>query len=121
MTSPSCGVPSPARAAPREDDEPATAAGGDGTEDGDIVAVAARVFWRGALSTLSPARNCCGSSGCPPFRAAITDFGVPALVATSVTAPDVEVIAADTINDADDSVLASDVRYRFAIDTATLG
>ena len=34
---------------------------------------------------------------------------------------DVEVIAADRINDAYERVLASDVRYRFVIDTATLG
>ncbi len=34
---------------------------------------------------------------------------------------DVEVIAADRINEAYDRVLASDVRYRFVIDTATLG
>ena len=33
---------------------------------------------------------------------------------------DVEVIAADRINDAYERVLASDVRYRFVIDTATL-
>ncbi|MFU8854863.1 NAD(P)-dependent alcohol dehydrogenase [Micromonospora sp. SL1-18] len=34
---------------------------------------------------------------------------------------DIEVISADKINDAYDRVLASDVRYRFVIDTATLG
>ena len=34
---------------------------------------------------------------------------------------DVEVIAADRVNDAYERVLASDVRYRFVIDTATLG
>jgi uncharacterized zinc-type alcohol dehydrogenase-like protein len=34
---------------------------------------------------------------------------------------DVELISADQINDAYDRVLASDVRYRFVIDTATLG
>ncbi len=34
---------------------------------------------------------------------------------------EVEVIAADRINDAYERVLASDVRYRFVIDTATLG
>ncbi|MGV9945750.1 IS701 family transposase [Rhodococcus aetherivorans] len=34
---------------------------------------------------------------------------------------DVEVIPADRINDAYERVLASDVRYRFVIDTATLG
>ena len=35
-------------------------------------------------------------------------------------APDVELIAADQINEAYERVLASDVRYRFVIDTATL-
>jgi uncharacterized zinc-type alcohol dehydrogenase-like protein len=35
-------------------------------------------------------------------------------------APEVELIAADAINDAYERVLASDVRYRFVIDTATL-
>ncbi|GAA4642043.1 NAD(P)-dependent alcohol dehydrogenase [Gordonia humi] len=35
-------------------------------------------------------------------------------------APEVEVIGADAINDAYERVLASDVRYRFVIDTATL-
>ena len=35
--------------------------------------------------------------------------------------PEVEVIAADRINDAWERVLASDVRYRFVIDIATLG
>lgn len=34
---------------------------------------------------------------------------------------EIEVIAADQINDAYDRVVASDVRYRFVIDTATLG
>jgi uncharacterized zinc-type alcohol dehydrogenase-like protein len=34
---------------------------------------------------------------------------------------EVEVIAADRINEAYERVLASDVRYRFVIDTATLG
>ena len=34
---------------------------------------------------------------------------------------DVEVIPADRINEAYERVLASDVRYRFVIDTATLG
>lgn len=34
---------------------------------------------------------------------------------------DVELISADKINDAYERVLASDVRYRFVIDTATLG
>ena len=33
---------------------------------------------------------------------------------------EVEVISADRINDAYERVLASDVRYRFVIDTATL-
>ena len=33
---------------------------------------------------------------------------------------DIEVIPADKINDAYDRVLASDVRYRFVIDTSTL-
>jgi alcohol dehydrogenase (NADP+) len=33
---------------------------------------------------------------------------------------EVEVIAAEQINDAYERVLASDVRYRFVIDTATL-
>ncbi|MDT0269810.1 NAD(P)-dependent alcohol dehydrogenase [Streptomyces sp. DSM 44915] len=36
-------------------------------------------------------------------------------------APEVETISADQINDAWDRVLASDVRYRFVIDAATLG
>jgi alcohol dehydrogenase (NADP+) len=36
-------------------------------------------------------------------------------------AADVELISADKINDAYERVLASDVRYRFVIDTATLG
>ncbi|RMI12869.1 NAD(P)-dependent alcohol dehydrogenase [Cellulomonas triticagri] len=36
-------------------------------------------------------------------------------------APEVEVIAASQINDAYERVLRSDVRYRFVIDTATLG
>lgn len=36
-------------------------------------------------------------------------------------APEVELIAADKINEAYERVLASDVRYRFVIDTATLG
>jgi uncharacterized zinc-type alcohol dehydrogenase-like protein len=35
-------------------------------------------------------------------------------------APEIEVISADQINDAWDRVLASDVRYRFVIDTTTL-
>ena len=35
-------------------------------------------------------------------------------------APDVEVIAADTVNEAYERVLASDVRYRFVIDIATI-
>ena len=35
-------------------------------------------------------------------------------------APEIEVIAADYINEAYERVLASDVRYRFVIDTATL-
>jgi alcohol dehydrogenase (NADP+) len=34
---------------------------------------------------------------------------------------EIEVIAADRVNDAYERVLASDVRYRFVIDTATLG
>jgi uncharacterized zinc-type alcohol dehydrogenase-like protein len=34
---------------------------------------------------------------------------------------DIELISADQINDAYERVLASDVRYRFVIDTATLG
>ena len=34
--------------------------------------------------------------------------------------PDVEIIAAERINDAYGRVLASDVRYRFVIDTSTL-
>jgi uncharacterized zinc-type alcohol dehydrogenase-like protein len=33
----------------------------------------------------------------------------------------VEVIAADQVNEAYQRVLASDVRYRFVIDTSTLG
>ena len=33
---------------------------------------------------------------------------------------DIELISADRINDAYERVLASDVRYRFVIDTATL-
>jgi uncharacterized zinc-type alcohol dehydrogenase-like protein len=33
---------------------------------------------------------------------------------------DVEVISADRINDAYERVLASDVRYRFVIDAATI-
>ncbi|MFJ9554299.1 NAD(P)-dependent alcohol dehydrogenase [Nocardiopsis sp. NPDC101807] len=36
-------------------------------------------------------------------------------------APEVEVIAADEVNDAWERVLASDVRYRFVIDVSTLG
>ena len=36
-------------------------------------------------------------------------------------ASDVEVIAADQINEAYERVLASDVRYRFVIDIETLG
>lgn len=35
-------------------------------------------------------------------------------------APEVEVVAADQVNEAYERVLASDVRYRFVIDTATL-
>jgi uncharacterized zinc-type alcohol dehydrogenase-like protein len=35
-------------------------------------------------------------------------------------ASDVDVIAAEQINDAYERVLASDVRYRFVIDVATL-
>jgi len=34
---------------------------------------------------------------------------------------EVEVIAADQVNEAYERVLASDVRYRFVIDTSTLG
>jgi hypothetical protein len=34
---------------------------------------------------------------------------------------DIELISADQINDAYERVLASDVRYRFVIHTATLG
>lgn len=34
---------------------------------------------------------------------------------------DIELITADRINDAYERVLASDVRYRFVIDTTTLG
>ena len=34
--------------------------------------------------------------------------------------PEIEVIAADYVNEAYERVLASDVRYRFVIDTATL-
>ncbi|MBG6225528.1 putative zinc-type alcohol dehydrogenase-like protein [Arthrobacter sp. CAN_A2] len=36
-------------------------------------------------------------------------------------APEVELISADAINEAYERVLSSDVRYRFVIDTATLG
>ena len=36
-------------------------------------------------------------------------------------APEIEVISADAINEAYERVLSSDVRYRFVIDTATLG
>lgn len=36
-------------------------------------------------------------------------------------APEVEVISAEAINEAYERVLSSDVRYRFVIDTATLG
>ncbi|TKV29259.1 NAD(P)-dependent alcohol dehydrogenase [Arthrobacter sp. NamB2] len=36
-------------------------------------------------------------------------------------APEIELISADGINDAYERVLSSDVRYRFVIDTATLG
>ncbi len=36
-------------------------------------------------------------------------------------APEVEIVSADGINDAYERVLASDVRYRFVIDAATLG
>jgi uncharacterized zinc-type alcohol dehydrogenase-like protein len=35
-------------------------------------------------------------------------------------APEIELIAADEINDAYERVLKSDVRYRFVIDTKTL-
>ncbi|MET0928311.1 MAG: alcohol dehydrogenase, partial [Aeromicrobium sp.] len=35
-------------------------------------------------------------------------------------APEVELITADQINDAYERVLASDVRYRFVIDAATI-
>jgi uncharacterized zinc-type alcohol dehydrogenase-like protein len=35
-------------------------------------------------------------------------------------APEIEVIAADYVNEAYERVLASDVRYRFVIDTSTL-
>jgi uncharacterized zinc-type alcohol dehydrogenase-like protein len=36
-------------------------------------------------------------------------------------APEIELVSADQVNDAWERVLASDVRYRFVIDTATLG
>lgn len=36
-------------------------------------------------------------------------------------APEIELISADAINEAYERVLSSDVRYRFVIDTATLG
>ncbi|MHA7189234.1 NAD(P)-dependent alcohol dehydrogenase [Arthrobacter sp. MDT2-16] len=36
-------------------------------------------------------------------------------------APEIEVVSADAINEAYERVLSSDVRYRFVIDTATLG
>ncbi|HMJ36349.1 MAG TPA: NAD(P)-dependent alcohol dehydrogenase [Baekduia sp.] len=36
-------------------------------------------------------------------------------------APEIELVSADEVNDAWERVLASDVRYRFVIDTATLG
>jgi uncharacterized zinc-type alcohol dehydrogenase-like protein len=36
-------------------------------------------------------------------------------------APEIEMVSADQVNDAWERVLASDVRYRFVIDTATLG
>jgi uncharacterized zinc-type alcohol dehydrogenase-like protein len=35
-------------------------------------------------------------------------------------APEIEIIAPDYINEAYERVLASDVRYRFVIDTASL-
>jgi uncharacterized zinc-type alcohol dehydrogenase-like protein len=35
-------------------------------------------------------------------------------------APEVEIIAADAVNEAYERVLASDVRYRFVIDVDTL-
>jgi uncharacterized zinc-type alcohol dehydrogenase-like protein len=35
-------------------------------------------------------------------------------------APETELISADRVNEAWDRVLASDVRYRFVIDTSTL-
>jgi alcohol dehydrogenase (NADP+) len=35
-------------------------------------------------------------------------------------APEVEIVSADNINEAWERVLASDVRYRFVIDTSTL-
>ena len=36
-------------------------------------------------------------------------------------APEIEGVSADAINEAYERVLSSDVRYRFVIDTATLG
>jgi len=36
-------------------------------------------------------------------------------------APEVELIGFDQVNEAYDRVVASDVRYRFVIDVATLG
>ena len=48
-------------------------------------------------------------------------FSLIGVCAAHAIGAEVEVISADKVNEADEWVLTSDVRYRFVIDTSTLG
>ena len=69
-----------------------------------------------AFSLIAGRRSLAGSSiGGIPETQEMLDF-----CAEHGLGAEIEVIAADKINEAWDRVVASDVRYRFVIDTATL-
>ena len=69
----------------------------------------------GCLTDLSgPYKDLAGPVAIACVHQALEDYGV------SGKGMKVEVISADRINEAYERVLASDVRYRFVIDTSTL-
>ena len=70
-----------------------------------------------AFSLMPARRSLAGSSiGGIPETQEMLDF-----CAEHGLGAEIEVISADKVNQAWDRVVASDVRYRFVIDTATLG
>ena len=87
--------------------------------DGALVNVGAPAepFSVHAMALVSGRRNLAGSMiGGIAETQEMLDF-----CAANDIAAEVEVIAADQVNEAYERVLASDVRYRFVIDTSTLG